>query len=95
LPLKVAFLVCYKIEIAKFMYLEARKLHLIEEILKINSESTLLALESLLNKINAKTKPETLEKAAFAEFSGIWSKEEAEEIERIIEETCETINPDD
>jgi hypothetical protein len=31
----------------------------------------------------------------FSEFSGIWSKDEAEEIERIIEESCETINPDD
>jgi len=28
-------------------------------------------------------------------FSGIWSKEEAEEIENIISTSCETIHPDD
>ena len=37
----------------------------------------------------------TKTKSAFREFSVIWSKEEAAEIENIIEESCETINPDD
>ncbi len=33
--------------------------------------------------------------SVFAEFSGIWSKDEAGEIAKIIEDTCENINPDD
>ncbi|GGC21119.1 hypothetical protein GCM10011386_11330 [Parapedobacter defluvii] len=77
------------------MYSEARKLHLIEEVLKIKSDDTLLALEDFLNKAKIKSKAKPTKKSAFAEFSGIWSKEEAEEIERAIEEGCETIHPDD
>ncbi|MFA6946129.1 MAG: hypothetical protein WC220_09525 [Pedobacter sp.] len=75
------------------MYSEARKLHLIEEVLKIRSEATLSALEDFLKKAGkgrlAKKEP------AFQDFSGIWSKDEAEEMERIIAESCETIHPDD
>jgi len=76
------------------MVSETRKLHLIEEVLKIKSESTLAALEDFLK--STKTKERKNKKAsAFHKFSGIWSKEEADEIERVIEESCETINPDD
>ncbi|GGG91364.1 hypothetical protein GCM10007415_27430 [Parapedobacter pyrenivorans] len=76
------------------MVSEARKLHVIEEVLKIKSDDTLSALEDFLRKakIKSKSKPK---RSAFAEFSGIWSKEEAEEIERAIKEGCETIHPDD
>jgi hypothetical protein len=35
------------------------------------------------------------ETLGFDSFSGIWSKDEANEIERIIADSCETINPDD
>lgn len=73
------------------MYSEARKLHLIEEVLKIDNEATLSALEALLKD----TRETEDDKPNIRNFSGIWTKEEANEIERIIEEACETISPDD
>ena len=75
------------------MYSEAKKLHIIEEVLKINNDATLSALENFVKKSRktAAVKDET----GFSEFSGIWSKEEADEMERIIEESCETIHPND
>ena len=75
------------------MYSETRKLQLIEDVLKITNEATLIALENFLNKIKNKVK--LPEDSPFEEFSGIWSEEEADEISRIIEDTCETIHPDD
>ncbi|HWK98503.1 MAG TPA: hypothetical protein VNQ55_01085 [Parapedobacter sp.] len=77
------------------MISEARKLHVIEEVLKIKSEDTLSALEDFLRKAKVKSNSIPKKESAFAEFSGIWSKEEAEEVERAIEEGCETIHPDD
>ncbi len=74
------------------MHIETRKLHLIEEMLKVKSEATLSALENLLKSTNKKTVEKT---PSLKDFSGIWSKDEAEEIERIIAESCETIHPDD
>ena len=75
------------------MYSEAKKLHIIEEVLKINSDAALSALADFVKKYK---KDENIKKGpGFNEFSGIWSKDEAEEIERIIAESCETIHPDD
>ena len=74
------------------MHIETRKLHLIEEMLKVKSEATLSTLENLLKSTNNKTVKKT---SSLKDFSGIWSKDEAEEIERIIAESCETIHPDD
>lgn len=74
------------------MHIETRKLHLIEEMLKVKSEATLSALEKLLKSTNNKTVKKT---PSLKDFSGIWSKDEAEEMERIISESCETIHPDD
>ncbi|MGZ3839607.1 MAG: hypothetical protein ACXVMS_10460 [Flavisolibacter sp.] len=69
---------------------EARKLHLIEEILKIDDEAVLAEMETLIsNKMYA------VKGRSFADFAGIWSAEEADEMKRIIEESCEQINPDD
>ncbi|MFI5137886.1 MAG: hypothetical protein ACHQIM_08655, partial [Sphingobacteriales bacterium] len=65
----------------------------IEEVLKINSDAALSALADFVKKYK---KDENIKKGAgFREFSGIWSKDEAEEMERIIAESCETIYPDD
>jgi hypothetical protein len=75
------------------MYSEAKKLHIIEEVLKIKSESTLSALENFLKK--SKKNEDIGKTSDFRKFSGIWSKDEAEEIEKIIFESCETIHPDD
>ncbi len=74
------------------MHIETRKLRLIEEILNVKSEPTLGALESLLKRKNNKTLKKT---SSLKGFSGIWSKDEAKEMERIIAESCETIHPDD
>lgn len=67
------------------MQIETRKLHLIEKMLKVKSEATLSALENLLKSTNNKT----VKKApSLKDFSGIWSKDEAEDMERIIAESC-------
>jgi len=72
---------------------EAKKLHIIEEVLKINNDATLAALENFVKK---SIKDENVANGgSFKEFSGIWSKDEAEEMERIIAESCETIHPDE
>jgi hypothetical protein len=75
------------------MYSEAKKLHIIEEVLKINNDAALSALEKFVKKY--RTDEDVKKDTAIREFSGIWSKEEAEEMERIIAESCETIHPDD
>jgi len=73
------------------MYSEGKKLHLIEEILRIENESVLNEVEVIirrnrLREDNAKS---------VDDFAGIWTKKEADEIKRIIEDNCEQINPDD
>jgi len=73
------------------MYTEARKIHLIEEMLKVTSEVTLIELETVLER--SKDKQE--KKKSIYDFVGILSKEESAEMRKAIGETCETINPDD
>lgn len=72
------------------MYGEARKLYLIEEILKIEDEAVLAEVESLIS-----SKMHAIKRRSFKDFAGIWTEEEANEMKRIIEESCEQINPDD
>ncbi|GAA4746982.1 hypothetical protein [Flavisolibacter ginsenosidimutans] len=70
---------------------EARKLHLIEALLKVEDEKKLQEIEALLLQVSPKSstgkRPE--------DFAGIWTEEEAEEIKKYIEEGCEQINHDD
>jgi hypothetical protein len=73
------------------MYGEAKKLHLIEEILKIENEAVL----DEVNNVISKSKLHAVETKSFKKFSGIWSTSEADEMKRIIEESFEQINPDD
>jgi hypothetical protein len=70
---------------------EAKKLHLIEEIIKIENDELLNELESAIMRNRQPAKPE----GRFGKFAGMWTDEEADEFERIIEEGCETIHPDD
>ena len=70
---------------------EARKLYLIEALLKEDDENILSDVEALL----IKRKTDTGEKKTFKDFAGIWTEEEAEEIKKFIEEGCEQIHPDD
>ena len=74
------------------IHAEIRKLHLIEEVLKIENEQILSALEVVLKKTLV---PETDSQNSFAAWSGIWSNEEAQEIKTAIVENCEQINQDD
>lgn len=73
------------------MNAEARKLHLIEAILKVEDEALLNEVASLLEKGEARP----VERKRPEDFAGIWTEEEAEEIKRSIEESCEQIDPDD
>ena len=70
---------------------EARKLQLIEALLKVEDETTLMAVENLLNRSEQKS----VAARTLDELSGIWTEEEADEMKRIIEEGCEQIHPDD
>lgn len=75
------------------MYTEARKIHLIEGVLKVDSERVLMELENVLQRSKkAVTKDK---KASIYDFVGILSKKEASQMRKAIDEACETINPDD
>jgi len=74
------------------MYSEARKLHLIEEVIKVKNEAVLIELETVLKKAAvAKDQP----RLSAYDFVGLWSKEDAESIEKAIEDGCEQNHPDD
>jgi hypothetical protein len=73
------------------MYGEAKKLHLIEAILKIENDAILEEVESVITR----NKLQVAGRKSFKNFAGIWTSAEADEITRIIEESCEQINPDD
>jgi len=73
------------------MYSEARKLHLIDEVIKITNEDTLAKMESLLKTAKSVNK----KKNSFKDFAGILTIKEADEMSRIIEDSCEKINPED
>ncbi len=72
------------------MFTEARKINLIEAVLKVSNEATLIELETVLKKSKKK-------KEAFSahDFSGVWSKKDNALIEKAIEEGCEQIHQDD
>lgn len=74
------------------MYPEARKIHLIEEVLKVENEDVLLALENVLKSAGLVI---TSRRPSAHEFSGSWSREDAALIEKAIEDGCEEIHPDD
>ena len=76
------------------MYREARKIHLIEEMLKVTNEATLKELEGVLKKSEKKSSAKK-KKPGIYDFVGILTKKESNEMRKAIEETCETINPDD
>ena len=73
------------------MFTEARKLHLIEEMIKLESEQTLVQIERIL-KI---TPSEEVPRPSARDFLGLISKEDIKLMNDAIEEGCEQINPDD
>ncbi|RFM27937.1 hypothetical protein [Deminuibacter soli] len=73
------------------MHGEAKKLHLIEEILKIENDALLAEVETVI----ARSKLYTVKRRSFKDFAGMMTDSEVTELEKIIEEGCEQINEDD
>ncbi len=73
------------------MYTETRKMHLIEEVLKVNNDDTLTALEIVLKN----SKPSKGKKLSIYDFVGILTKKETSHMRKAIKESTETINADD
>lgn len=74
------------------MFTEARKINLIEAVLKVSNEATLVELETVLKK----SKPfKNKQPFSAHDFLGIWKKKDAALIEKAIEEGCEQIHEDD
>jgi len=73
------------------MFAEARKLHLIEEMIKVESEQTLVEIERILKIAPA----DAGKRPSARDLIGLISKEDIELMEKAIEEGCEQINPDD
>ena len=69
---------------------EAKKLHIIEEVLKVNNDTVLVELENVLSKSNTSNP-----RKAFLSFTTQLSPEELSEFEKNIENGCEQINEDD
>jgi hypothetical protein len=73
------------------MHAEAKKLHLIEELLKIDSDAILAEIETIM----AKSKAKLPGNKNFKAFVGSLSIDEVNELERNIEDGCEQINEDE
>ena len=74
------------------MYAEARKINLIEAVLKVNTEEVLVELETIIKNMPIKQGKNRL---SAHDFLGVWNKEDALLIEKAIEESCEQIHEDD
>ena len=74
------------------MYLETKKINVIAEVLKVEDESTLDKIESVLKEKKTKKK---LPQRNLKTFSGIISDEDAEMMTKVIKETSGTVHPDD
>ena len=79
------------------MFNNRRKIQLIEDLLKVDNDTTLKQVETVLHKskkpVRRGGKPADKKKKLSAhDFLGVWTKEEAVAIEKIIEEGCEQID---
>lgn len=79
------------------MDIQAAKIAFMEEFLKLKDESIIKKLVTTLKREKQKSKEKSIEKVkpSVDKFVGIWSKEEAEEIKKVIAEGCEQINEED
>ena len=73
------------------MFGEAKKIHIIEELLKIEDAHILQEVENILLSHSAKSG----EVKKFASFAGSLTDVEVDELENIITEGCEKINTND
>ncbi len=74
------------------MYTESRKIQLIEDVLKTDSETVLRKLESVLKKSEIKMQSG---KNSFSDFVGILNSKDAASMKKIIEDGCERIDEND
>ena len=73
------------------MDIQTRKLNFIEQILGLSNERTLRELENVLQKESQ----EQYQKASFQDLAGVINEEEAQIMEKEIEDACEQIHEDD
>ncbi len=76
------------------MYAEARKINLIEALLKVSNEAILVELETVIKKMPSKQEKKKVSAHDFLGGGG-WSKKDAALIEKAIQESCEQIHEDD
>jgi len=74
------------------MYIESRKINIIEAVLKVNSEETLIKLEEVLNTCSNNIKSKKNKQSIF-DFVGTLSDKEAMEMKKVINEICGNIHP--
>jgi len=72
------------------MSTDTRKIQIIEAVLKTEDEDILSEVEKIVSKSS-----EPKKKVSAFDFVGTLSKEDADLMEKAIEEGCEQINPDD
>lgn len=73
------------------MFSESRKMHLLEEVIKLKDESVLMQLEALVSKSSQHNEPRHSAK----ELVGMFSAEDAALMDKAINEGCEQIDPAD
>ena len=73
------------------MYIEARKIHIIEEVLKLNNEDVLIELETVFRRSQKGKKY----KQSIYDFVGVLNNKEVAQMKKAISETCENVNEDD
>lgn len=73
------------------MFSESRKMHLLEDVIKLRDESVLLEIEALLARPLPKGKPNV----DAHEFIGLFNIGDVELMEKVINEGCEQIDPAD
>ena len=74
------------------MYSDSKKIQLIEEVLRLDNNSVLKELESVLKKSK---KIPSIKKRSAHDLLGQWSKMDSELIEKAIKEGCEQIRAND
>ncbi len=74
------------------MYSEAKKLHLIEGLLKAKGEAVWITLENVLKSSALKS---DAKKPSIYDFVGILSEKETDDMKNAIAEACETIDEND
>jgi hypothetical protein len=74
------------------MFTEARKINIIEAVIKECNEAVLVELETVIKRTPSRQEKK---KISAHDFLGSWSKKDAALIEKAIHETCEQIHEDD